>query len=211
MVKIIEPKLPTQLDTDLIFPNEEESLIEHAAFRQMAFPGEYLRYTIKKCHFQHCDFTQSRFQQLELQDVIFTQCDLSNLEWIGTSIHRVQFVDCKLFGTNLAESFLQDCLFKNCLADYASFNFSKLKNVRLLQCSNQFCEFSEIDWKHWELIETKLTDSRWLHTNLNQLDLSTCSFEKIGFSSDKISGLILNQEQALIIAMSLGIIIHDPY
>lgn len=211
MVKIIEPKLPNQLEDGLSFPTEEETVIQHTHFHQLVLDDEYLRYTMKKCQFNHCDFTTSHFHQLELQDVIFQHCDFSNLEWIGTSMQRIQFIDCKLFGTNFAESYLQDCLFQNCLADYSSFHFSKIKNVQIEQCSNQFSEFSEIDWKNFVLTETNLTDSQWLHTNLNQLNLSSCRFDKIAFSPDKIKGLTLNQEQALIIAMSLGIKIEDGY
>ncbi|WP_411848985.1 hypothetical protein ACLHWE_05650 [Vagococcus salmoninarum] len=42
---------------------------------------------------------------------------------------------------------------------------------------------------------------------LNGLNWSNCLFEKIQLSQDRLSGLIVNQEQAIIIALGFGLVI----
>ena len=76
-------------------------------------------------------------------------------------------------------------------------------------CSLIDSEFSELDWKHLSFDNCRLTNSNWYHTPLHKLDLSTCDFEQIHFSQENIRGLILNQEQAILIALALGIVISD--
>ena len=58
---------------------------------------------------------------LLISNVRFEACDFSNVEWLSGSFHRVTFLRCNLTGTNFADSYLKDCLFEDCKADYASF------------------------------------------------------------------------------------------
>lgn len=71
-----------------------------------------------------------------------------NLEWIGGSFHQVVFHQCKLTGTNFAESYLRDCTFTDCIASMASFSSTNLKAVSFDHCQLEDSEFYEVTWKN---------------------------------------------------------------
>jgi len=48
---------------------------------------------IKNCKFNHTDFSG-----IDLTDVRFENCDLSNVNMSKSSIHRVEFMNSKLVG-----------------------------------------------------------------------------------------------------------------
>ena len=55
----------------------------------------------------------------------------------------------------------------------------------------------------------QLTGSNWFRTSLKGLDFTTNFFTTIALSQDYLAGLIVNQEQALVIAQALGLQIKD--
>ncbi len=73
------------------------------------------------------------------------------------------------------------------------------------QCNDS--EFTEVDWKHLTLEENQLNNSNWFHTKLASLDFRSNHFEKIALSMAQLKGLVVDQEQALIIAAGLGLVI----
>ncbi|EAG2278185.1 hypothetical protein B1N78_16210, partial [Listeria monocytogenes] len=134
-------------------------------------------------------------------------CDFSNLECFGASFHRVHFKQCKLTGTNFAESYFRDCTFEDCVANFASFSNTNLGTMLFRQCQLNDSEFYEMDWKHLTLQENQLNNSNWFHTKLATLDFRTNQFQKIALSFEHLRGLTVDQEQALVIAAGLGLVI----
>lgn len=59
------------------------------------------------------------------------------------------------------------------------------------------------------LSDNQLTGSNWFRTSLKGLDFTTNFFTTIALSQDYLAGLIVNQEQALVIAQALGLQIKD--
>ncbi|HBR81180.1 MAG TPA: hypothetical protein DEA34_00130, partial [Enterococcus sp.] len=69
--------------------------------------------------------------------------------------------------------------------------------------------FYEVTWKNLFLSDNQLTGSNWFRTSLKGLDFTTNFFTTIALSQDYLAGLIVNQEQALVIAQALGLQIKD--
>ena len=164
---------------------------------------------LRESHIQKLTMQKTGLRHFECSNVIFEKCDFSNLEWIGGSFHQVVFHQCKLTGTNFAESYLRDCTFTDCIASMASFSSTNLKAVSFDHCQLEDSEFYEVTWKNLFLSDNQLTGSNWFRTSLKGLDFTTNFFTTIALSQDSLAGLIVNQEQALVIAQALGLQIKD--
>ncbi|WP_277904289.1 pentapeptide repeat-containing protein [Enterococcus lactis] len=164
---------------------------------------------LRESHVQKLTMQKTVLRHFECSNVIFEKCDFSNLEWIGGSFRQVVFHQCKLTGTNFAESYLRDCTFTDCIASMSSFSSTNLKAVSFDHCQLEDSEFYEVTWKNLFLSDNQLTGSNWFRTSLKGLDFTTNFFTTIALSQDYLAGLIVNQEQALVIAQALGLQIKD--
>ena len=70
-------------------------------------------------------------------------------------------------------------------------------------------EFYNLKWQHINFINNDLTGSNWGHTSLNKLDFSNNKFYRIILEQENLRGLIVNSQQALVIAANLGLVIKD--
>ncbi|KAF1297318.1 hypothetical protein BAU15_11240 [Enterococcus sp. JM4C] len=164
---------------------------------------------IRESHLKRLTMQRTKLERFECSNVIFEKCDLSNLEWLAASFQQCLFKQCKLIGTNFADSYLRDCQFDDCLGTLSSFSNTNLKAVSFTNCNLTDTEFVEVTWRNLTLEKSQLTGSSWFHTKLNKLNLSSNYFEKIALSQDLMRGLVVNQEQAIIIAMGMGLVIED--
>lgn len=206
---LLDPQLPSHLEpTFLDF--EEEAFFEGAYFQDQDVSycsGSNI--IIRESQLEHVIMQKGRFERFECANVVFEKCDLSNVEWLAASFHQVAFHQCKLIGTNFAESYLRDCRFVDCIANFASFSNTNQKAVTFQNCHLKDSEFYDVTWKQLTLESCDLTGSNWFHTNLNGLDFRHNQFEKIALSLENARGLKVNQEQAITIAASLGLVIED--
>lgn len=63
----------------------------------------------------------TRLEQVHVDSVEFTDCDLGTLQWSRSRISRAVFRDCRLMGAALDDVTLDNVLFENCRLDYATF------------------------------------------------------------------------------------------
>ena len=164
---------------------------------------------LRESHIQKLTMQKTVLRHFECSNVIFEKCDFSNLEWIGGSFHQVVVDKSKLTGKNFSESYIRDCTFTDCIASMASFSSTNLKAVSFDHCQLEDSEFYEGTWKNLFLSDNQLTGSNWFRTSLKGLDFTTNFFTAIALSQDSLAGLIVNQEQALVIAQALGLQITD--
>ncbi|WP_348920811.1 pentapeptide repeat-containing protein [Enterococcus rotai] len=207
--KPVAPLLPQLTETDFI-SLDDEVIIEGMVLKDQDLSYQDVRNLVfRECQFEKITMNRNHLERFECSNVIFDHCDLSNTEWIGASFHQVHFRQCKLTGTNFAESYLRDCLFEDCLADYSSFSATNQKVVQFKRTSLNDTEFVELAWNHLLFDSCSLTGSNWFHTKLADLDLTKSTFEKIAFSQELLKGLKVTQEQAITIAAGLGLVIDE--
>jgi len=202
------PQLPTLTTADFFI--EDEAFFEGQQF--ILADCSYLtakNLIIRQSTLEKITLHKARLDNFEASNVIFRNCDFSNIEWLKASFHQVIFEQCKLTGANFAESYLRDCQFHDCLCDFTSFSQSNLKVVQFSQCHLTESEFYNIKWQHLTLIYNDLTRSNWGHTPLNKLDFSQNEFHQISLDHQNLRGLIVNTQQALVIAASCGLVIKD--
>lgn len=202
------PVLPKNFSED--FYLEDEATIEDV--RAVDFDYSYLtceNLVLRRSILEKVTMQRTKLIRFEAGNVVFKNCDFSNLEWIGGSFHQVVFESCKLTGCNFAESYLRDCRFKDCVINFGSFSATNLKNVAFENCQLTDSEFFEVTWKHLFLTKNELDNSNWLRTKLAGLDFTTNPFSKIAFSMEQLKGLKVDSYQALTIAAGLGLIIEE--
>ena len=195
---------PTQTD----FYLEDEALFEQLAAEN--FDYSYLTCRNLVLHdalLKRVTLQKSRLERFEASNVIFRQCDFSNLELLGASLHQVWFDQCKLTGANFAESYLRDCRFTDCVADFTSFSQTNLNATAFETCRLTEAEFYHSRWKDLTLQHCELTRSNWSATKLAQLDFSSNQFDAIAVSQEQLKGAIVTPEQALVFARGLGLVI----
>lgn len=204
----IAPILPNLTPTDFI-SLEDEIIIEGIVLNDQDLSYQDVgNLVIRECQFDKLTMNRNHLERFECSNVIFKNCDFSNTEWIGASFHQVHFHQCKLTGTNFAESYLRDCLFEDCLADYASFSATNQKVVYFKKTSLNETEFVGMQWTNLLLSQCSLNGSNWFHTTLAELDLTENTFEKIALSQELMIGLKVTAEQAITIAAALGLLIE---
>ena len=76
-------------------------------FRSIVFPHlDREHIWVQSCLFAGCLFPACTLRGSHFTDVTFRNCDLSNADLTGCSFQRVEFLDCKLMGTNLSLSLI---------------------------------------------------------------------------------------------------------
>src|SRR6476620_2483556 len=109
-LKIQQPKIPSSL-TPLDFNDREDSYINMAIISDCSISQEEIEKLIfEEVVFKNVTFLDGSFRFIQLTDVIFDRCDLSNVDFTDGIIHRVEFRDSKLLGLNLADATLRNVL-----------------------------------------------------------------------------------------------------
>jgi len=103
--------------------------------------------TFDGCLFENIDFTKVSLKYLDLIDVTFDKCDLSNQNFDHQYLNRVQFKNCKLTGTSFIETNLKDVLFDHCQGRYSNLSSSQLLNVMFDHCDLQEASFYDANFK----------------------------------------------------------------
>ena len=144
--------------------------------------------------YQNIQLTKVSLKHLDLIDVTFDKCDLSNQNFDHQYLNRVQFKNCKLTGTSFIETNLKDVLFDHCQGRYSNLSSSQLFNVMFDHCDLQEASFYDANFKKIQFNETNLIQSELASLHHKGLDLSTC-----------LKGLIINDFQAVDLIGILGV------
>ena len=137
--------------------------------------------TFDGCLFENIDFTKVSLKHLDLIDVTFDKCDLSNQNFDHQYLNRVQFKNCKLTGTSFIETNLKDVLFDHCQGRYSNLSSSQLFNVMFDHCDLQEASFYDANFKKIQFNETNLIQSELASLHHKGLDLSTCQIQGATF------------------------------
>lgn len=207
--KIIKPKIGKNLKLGDLESLTKEEWIEDYYFQNQEVNDLSFYYTeISSCTFENM-ILRGNFEKVDLLDIIFDHCDLSNLNFNGRSIHRVIFKHCKLVGTNFMECSLENIIFEECNLSYSNFSNARIKDLEFLSCNLNEASLNELAWNHLVFEQCTLDRTEFLHTSLNQIDFTTCDIEGVLLEPSFIKGLIVTSYQAILLSRLFGIIIQD--
>ncbi|MCO6009301.1 pentapeptide repeat-containing protein [Actinoallomurus purpureus] len=115
---------------------------------------------------------RTRFEELRVDSVTFSGCDLSDLRWTDSKVSRVVFTGCKLMGAALTDLTLDNVLLENCRLDYATFTHVRATGpVILSKCSLRETEFASVDFSAVLFDGCDLTGAEFSGGQYRDLDL----------------------------------------
>lgn len=206
-MKIKEPKLQTILENKTTYENDElcYGMYQDVFIEQIKTP----HFKINECHFKNTDFFECEWEYIDGMDIIFENCDLSNIIMSDGSLHRIIFKNCKLIGCDFSGSSIHDLQMYECNAAYSNFSFGNIKNMIAQQCDFTQSSFNETKLKNIQINECNFIKTEFIHTPLKDIDFSNSNIEGIHISTDSLYGIIVNPYQAMDLAKLLGIIIKE--
>lgn len=106
-----------------------------------------ISWNYEKCVFIRCNFSDTDLSKIHFSDCTFRGCNMSMVNLVGTELIDVTFIDCKLLWLAFenCSKFLCSFNFENCLLNFASFRWLKIKKTTLKDCSIQEVNFTETD------------------------------------------------------------------
>ena len=208
--KMIEPQLEFPLKATKVSHLDNQDYVEGLQFENDTIDFPLANLEINGCTFSHVTFASS-MERVDLLDVVFDHCDLSNLDFSNRSIHRVIFRDCKLVGTIFIEASLEHVRFENCTLTYSNFTSSFLRNVMFCNTNMDEVSFNEVTWKYLTFDHCTFAQTEFLHTSLKQLDFTSSDISGILLDPSSVRGMIVTSYQAITLSRLLGIVIQDEF
>lgn len=159
--------------------------------------------------YNECIFTRVTFhgnmQGMEFVDVIFEHCDLSNVKMSECNFRRVAFKYCRLTGCDLSGSQFRDTSFVYCRGWYINFNEGKINTLTLSESIFTEGAFGMLKFKEFHIENCDLSGTEWIDTKMKDLDFSDSIIDGILVTPQYLKGVIVNPEQAVMMAKLLGI------
>jgi len=163
---------------------------------------------ITDCSFAGTSLANAEAAEISVWRSTFERLDLSGLRF--QTMRRSRIVGCKLVGTDLAGSTIEDVLFDNCSLRHVNLRAAKLNRV----CFDN-CTLDDID-----LFEATLTNVDFVQSTLSEVNVDRLSAAKVDFRDatqlefkglSNLKGCLVTEEQlpslmyALAFACNLGI------
>ncbi len=156
---------------------------------------EYEDYKFVSCTF-------SDLSNISFIDCTFVNCDLSNIKFNKTKLQDIEFIECKMLGSNFSYSndFGFSVIFEQCILDYSVFDRKNMNKSIFKNCRINKANFTETNLSKTLFINCDLLDSIFSKSNLEGVDLRTISnfsidpqnnnIKKAKFSSQNLVGLL---------------------
>lgn len=205
-MKIKEPMFSNGLEYSSFHPQESYFQCE---FKEETISIKQSHIKISECTFHKIQFQECQLPTMEGLDVIFEHCDLSNVTFEESALHRVVFKHCRMIGCDFSKTFMRNVTFSHCLLNYANFSFSNAQNIAFEDCDISETSFNESKLKDISLVDCQLKEAEFIHTPLQDIDVSTCNIEEIVVTTDSLKGIIVNPYQAIDLSRLLGLQIKE--
>jgi len=183
-----------------IYTDEDQLLTNVSVTDQLIATQSAEHLIIEQSQFEKTTFSAANFFRLEVTDVIFKDCDLSNCQFEKSSWYRVQFINCKLVGTTFDQSLFKAVSFDNCNLNLANLNEMKLVNVTAKDSQLTEINCMETSLKTIHLTNCNLNNADFTNTPLNKSDLRRCEFDALRVQPIDIRGCRVSAAQALYFA-----------
>jgi len=175
--------------------------VTHGSLEAASIDGLVLR----TGHLRNVNLGGAVLERLELTDVCLTDCDMANVEFRQASMHRVQFVRCRLTGARLPETTTQDLLFRRCIGNLSQFRYARLPSCRFENCDLQEADFQGADLAGAVFSECDLRNVEMSQASLNGTDLTSSTIDGLRANPESLQGLIIEPHQAPHVAVLFGV------
>ncbi|WP_342564648.1 pentapeptide repeat-containing protein [Paenibacillus sp. FSL R7-0345] len=208
--KIEFPKIP---DPALLPPQHIDALQTKEEYSRCQISDIQLEYqeaekvSFDKVLFKNVTISESTLRAIELTDVVFENCDLSNVDFSEAFVHRTEFRQCKMIGTDFTRARFQNVSVIDSLCDFSSFRFGKLKLIGFSQCSLNSADYYQADFQKVSFEDCTIDQAVMAGVKLKDTDLSSCEFSGLQVDIEDLPGCIISADQAASFAGLLGLVI----
>lgn len=161
---------------------------------------------ITKCIFKNCQCFDSHLTKIYFTEIIFQNCDFSNTDFTESSFVKCKWINCKMVGCNFTETSIYQTTIQDSIFEYSIFSENSIKETKIENSNFKNTTMQESKWKKVIWNQVDLSQTRFLGTNLKDIDFTTCMIEGIILQNrQEIQGMIVNEMQALELSKLLGI------
>lgn len=213
-----EPKIPLELTEVKDAPGLIEAVREEEGeiFRRQ-FTGIFLsridgrNISFQQTVFQNCKFLGCRFDRASFTDIKFINCDFSNSSINDGCFRSCAFFNCKavgadFYGSDIRHVSMENCNFRDAGMDAVRMSYVKAYHTDFTEASLSKCGITNVDWK-----SNCFKNVNFFKTWLKNIDFTQCDITGIVISDGKeeLREVIVNLEQAIVLAKRLGIVIKE--
>lgn len=208
-MKIEKPKLQEHLhETEPIYALESKTDYSDTCIENVTLDlQEVSKASFENVLFRHVTILESSLEHCEFTDVRFEHCDFSNVNLQNSFMHRTEWVNCKLVGTDFSRSRWQNVSVLQSVCDYSNFRFAHLKQVEFSETSLIGADFAYLKLQKMIYGACKLDQVTFTGTPMKGLDLSDCEFDALVLTLEDLAGCVIAPHQAATFAGLMGLII----
>lgn len=186
---------------DYICTAKNEDMQEQQTFTKRKFNSGELEEEYLGCIFTACDFSNLVIGDTLFEECVFNDCNFTMTRFDG-ALREVSFVACKLTGADFSGlCHLSNTLsFKDCRMEYTLFVGTRLRKLKIKNCSLQNAVFDRADIAGSRFPECNLDGASFVGTHLEHVDFSEacnytlrpgeCHLQKTIFSESGLRGLV---------------------
>ncbi len=190
---------------------EVASLSDHGGYSQLiAANAECTGQVADDVLFEQVHLKASRLNETQLTtsqwlDVRLESCDVAGAVWEKAYLRRVEWLGCRLVGTQLIEADMADVLFDHCNGEFAHFAEATFRAARFDHCSLREASFEGANAAGVVFHDCDLSKADFRGAKLTGADFrgSILSGMQVGYQ--ELQGAIIDPSQALHVAQLLGI------
>ncbi len=167
------------------------------------------------CSFIRCDFSSAVAQQCRFTDCVFEQCNMSLLAVPETRFSGTEFTGTKMIGIDWTKAywpkfdFYSQLVFKECILDSNNFFDLRLHESHFASCRIHNADFRQAELNKSVIQDCDLTDTLFMHTNLEGADLSGSHSFYIDIRENKTAKATFSAYEALNLLRVLDIRLTD--
>jgi uncharacterized protein YjbI with pentapeptide repeats len=149
------------------------------------------------------DFTGSVLTDAAFRDTVLENAKLANTTLRGGSLTRVLVDGGRLTGIQVAETEIEDCVWRGCGADMASFRHAKLGRTTFEDCSLREADFMGLrgDWVRFH--DCDLRGAGFAHAQFTSSEFRRCRMDDVE-GVEGLRGTAMELEQMLTLAPALA-------
>lgn len=192
-------------------PDDIETLTREHAFEDATFDGLDLEgfdlsgKELVRCTFRRCKLMESVWRRATLEDCIFEDCDMTRSVVAWARFRDVVFTRSRLMGCDFTDVAKNPVIhFEGCDLRYISFVRTNLLKSRFVECRMVEANFIGCNLAETDFSGAILSGASFVDSDLTRADLSTAVDAFIDPSRNKVKGLEIAVESAVLLAMSHG-------
>jgi uncharacterized protein YjbI with pentapeptide repeats len=190
---VVRPDLPPQLDDLTLAPDDaaDGESWEQVRVVDTMLPGIDARALgFVEARFESADLSGARLPNLFLSDCELVRCDLSNTVVRNGSARRVEVDSARLTGLTWTAGELRDSAFRDCRADMASFESTRMERVVFERCDLRDADFRSVRAESVVFTGCDLTGADLGQARFTRCEMSACTLDGLR-GVDRLRGVAM--------------------